>query len=162
MGRVGGGPSTHSGWAFFSLAPCFLSLISTAFALSAQPLWHLPVLVFALGAEADRHGGKVLGIKSHSCSLGSRARNAHEPGWAGTLCSQGAHPFVLGLFTLCSGSCYPTAGPVRSSIPLTPTHHHGNTGSPLSQRKETGVPRPGVPEPPPQICRRAGQFSHSA
>lgn len=27
MGRVGGGPSTHSGWAFFSLAPCFLSLI---------------------------------------------------------------------------------------------------------------------------------------
>lgn len=32
--------------------------------------------------------------------------------------------------------CYPTASPVKSSIPLTPPHHHGNTGSRLSQRQE--------------------------
>lgn len=81
-------------------------------------------------------------------------------GWAEPLCSRGAQTFVLGILTLCSGSCHPTASPVRSSIPLTPTHHHGNTGSRLSQREEKGGPTPGVPEPPPQICRRTGQLSH--
>ena len=58
----------------------------------------------------------------------------HELGLAVTLCSRGAHPFVLGILTQCGGFLHPTASPVRSSIPLTPTRHHGNTGSRLSQR----------------------------
>lgn len=156
---MGGGPSTRSGWAFpllllFPLSRWYrFSPFCPASVASSRPR-------LCPGAEADSYGGKVLGVKSHSCSLGSRARRAHELGWAGPLCSQGAQTFVLGILTLCSGSCHPTASPVRSSIPLTPTHHHGNTGSRLSQREEMGGPTPGVPEPPPQICRRTGQLSH--